>query len=981
MQLQGKFQLDLLLHQKHAICWMVQMEHLPGPYGINSLLWEQRSFPDGGHYYYSPALGQIRLGAPPPHMRGGLLCDEQGLGKTVEVLGLIMATLPELKQQVFSRIESKKKATYNFDGDNYYDVESSEDDDDGYHAHTTLIIVPTALVAQWLHEIEKAVGKNTLTASLLVSHTGDLEPCLPERKPVPKDEDDNDVWERIQASDIILTTYDALDKNQCRKILQNVQWGRVVLDEMQEIRSSTTQIAKNCEKLQCDRRWMLSGTPIFSGIEDLRGELNFLRLEPFGAGWEDGFFDFAIQTPWNLKNPHAIATLQILGLVALRRSKDMTIAESGLAILDLKPMTVEFIPVPQSHSERALYCWLEYLVACELTDANEGKKKEDNNEHSNNNPLARADAKSRALCLRLLRETCITPMLLNGGLGAYSQLDALNQLHIRHNRREQMQEAIKRFDDDKDDNEDGQGARKKRETMRVMSCDQALRFLTQHQQTARTKDNFVTDVAFGGGRGVTNRDRAMESAEDRYKKAQAEVTAAEKVIAEATKKRATANWHMLLEKVTCGYFSDGRQHKFSALWKWRRLVCVAMETKQARKRERRESSNITPPSLLTRGWRPSKSFSEIELYEEHPDFVWAHPHAVLVQNIPKEVTLKELAHAMRDAAKLVPLAKKEHENYTARLGKLLEQNEKGITNERNKKIEELQEQLQRLEDKMEEWKRHDSKLKLPTLVKVRERKHLKGFWKAIVQYENEEVVRLVMSHASRSAGAPLKTRNSIPHIKALIKAADDKVSQAEAEIQVLPSIANKKQLAEARKEAADIGAGLRVMAQISNTGNTPYVSQEMRNEYAIDHPHVLLSKAMGLTRGLKPQRMSALVDSMLGTVEKASEDILRQKATLSRGKRVIQQLQKAVDKDGVSAEIQQLSAFGTLDALSNGEVEKTMCPICLGQLGSDDDDSEDVAVVSPARKRTARNTPKKKAAKQRRAPSITMISCGHFYCR
>jgi SNF2 family DNA or RNA helicase len=52
-------------------------------------------------------------------------------------------------------------------------------------------------------------------------------------------------------------------------------WVRVVLDEMQESRSTTTKIAKTCEKLNCNRRWMLCGTPLFDGIEDLRGELNF----------------------------------------------------------------------------------------------------------------------------------------------------------------------------------------------------------------------------------------------------------------------------------------------------------------------------------------------------------------------------------------------------------------------------------------------------------------------------------------------------------------------------------------------------------------------------------------------------------------------------------------------------------------------------------------------------------------------------------
>ena len=48
---------------------MTQMENLKG-FGINSILWEEREFLDGGRYYYSPALGQIRL-SKPPETRGG----------------------------------------------------------------------------------------------------------------------------------------------------------------------------------------------------------------------------------------------------------------------------------------------------------------------------------------------------------------------------------------------------------------------------------------------------------------------------------------------------------------------------------------------------------------------------------------------------------------------------------------------------------------------------------------------------------------------------------------------------------------------------------------------------------------------------------------------------------------------------------------------------------------------------------------------
>ena len=90
--------LSLLPHQQYAIVWMYQMEHLPN-FGINSFFWEEREFLDwynvndidqtqniitatnriSNKYYVNSALGQIRF-EPPETMKGGLLCDEMGLG-------------------------------------------------------------------------------------------------------------------------------------------------------------------------------------------------------------------------------------------------------------------------------------------------------------------------------------------------------------------------------------------------------------------------------------------------------------------------------------------------------------------------------------------------------------------------------------------------------------------------------------------------------------------------------------------------------------------------------------------------------------------------------------------------------------------------------------------------------------------------------------------------------------------------------------
>eukprot|EP00957_Ditylum_brightwellii_P068116 5170553-Ditylum_brightwellii.AAC.1 len=184
--------------------------------------------------------------------------------------------------------------------------------------HATLIIVPPTLLRQWIREIKKATG------SALEVHSFDAVALKFVTEIARGSGVSNDVNGR-DSPDIVVATYGALEKPRSSKVLASICWGRIVLDEMQEIRSSTTAIAMNCEKLSCSRRWMLSGTPLFEGIDDLRGELNFLRLEPYAAALEDGFFDFSITNHWKARSEHGLETLRILGLLLLRRAKNMTL--------------------------------------------------------------------------------------------------------------------------------------------------------------------------------------------------------------------------------------------------------------------------------------------------------------------------------------------------------------------------------------------------------------------------------------------------------------------------------------------------------------------------------------------------------------------------------------------------------------------------------------------------------------------------------
>jgi SNF2-related domain len=178
------FQIQLMLHQVHGICWMMQMEETirkASPrHGLNSLLWEVRQFSDGhGIYYYSPVLGQIRLHLEkspfhePRPISGGLLCDMVGLGKTVQVLALVCATTTTVAARdngdagdndqdyglvdasgtscdddcdMTSSNDGSNKGRQKGDDDN--EEEDSDDDFSQYSRHATLVVVTPALVTQ-----------------------------------------------------------------------------------------------------------------------------------------------------------------------------------------------------------------------------------------------------------------------------------------------------------------------------------------------------------------------------------------------------------------------------------------------------------------------------------------------------------------------------------------------------------------------------------------------------------------------------------------------------------------------------------------------------------------------------------------------------------------------------------------------------------------------------------------------------------------
>ena len=79
-----------------------------GGFGINSIVWEERTFTDGGKYYYSPATGQARLDlGTKTVMKGGILADEMGLEvRYLRPFNVIEYDKKKFSEEMLSKIES-----------------------------------------------------------------------------------------------------------------------------------------------------------------------------------------------------------------------------------------------------------------------------------------------------------------------------------------------------------------------------------------------------------------------------------------------------------------------------------------------------------------------------------------------------------------------------------------------------------------------------------------------------------------------------------------------------------------------------------------------------------------------------------------------------------------------------------------------------------------------------------------------------------
>jgi len=313
-------------YQRQSLRFMLDQEQSTG---MARLLWQGPMNFAGMEkkLYYSQFLHAFSENAIPPHApRGGFLCEEMGLGKTVEVLGLILANPAPVPMP---RIKGVEYTTC----DGAVTVQS----------RGTLVICPVSLVGQWAAEAKSKVKDEALS---IYQYHGSS------RKKDPKFLADHDV---------VVTTYatlgtdfgsSAFRPHKSASPLHEIHWHRIVLDESHNVKNSKSQHSKACCALKSLNRWCATGTPVGTTVQDLQGQLQFLHFHPL---CNPSVFKRMFETPLTSSDHsgHNKAIFSVLKNLTIRHTKSQKIG--GQTVLTLPPRTDVDIKIVLTEPERELY--------------------------------------------------------------------------------------------------------------------------------------------------------------------------------------------------------------------------------------------------------------------------------------------------------------------------------------------------------------------------------------------------------------------------------------------------------------------------------------------------------------------------------------------------------------------------------------------------------------------------------------------------
>jgi len=224
---------------------------------------------------------------------GGCLADDMGLGKTVQTLAL----LQKVKE---------------------------ENHDIGIHT-TSLIIMPTSLVYNWLNEAKKFAPKLRIHA-----HTGSFR---------------NKDIEIFANYDVVITTYGISRVDV--EILKTFFYEYIILDESQNIKNPASKSFKSVKTLKSKHKLILSGTPVENTVNDLWTQMSFIN--PGLLGSQSLFYtEFVIPIEKKKDEEKASKLQALIKPFVLRRTKTQVATE-------LPPKTENLFYCQMSEEQKEYY--------------------------------------------------------------------------------------------------------------------------------------------------------------------------------------------------------------------------------------------------------------------------------------------------------------------------------------------------------------------------------------------------------------------------------------------------------------------------------------------------------------------------------------------------------------------------------------------------------------------------------------------------
>lgn len=327
--------------QKRALRWLLQREGVDWVDGnVKDVLQSHNTSLPSSFIQTTDALGQIcfvsslfglvtldvaHFAVAEQQLKGGILAEEMGLGKTVEMISLV--TLNQRPDSGSSHI---------------YDLFTNEK---VRPTNATLIISPPSILQQWISEINKHAPH------LRTKHYQGIKAL--------QNENFGELLDELADSDVVITTYQVLTSevhftqlNPEKKLrseskyprpkspLMMLSWWRCIIDEAQMIESGVSNAAQVARMIPRINAWCVSGTPVRGNVRDLLGLLVFLRYEPFAS----------IKHIWqSLTTSHKSAFRKLFGSIALRHSKQSVKDELRLPAQRRYVMTMPFSPIEEQH--------------------------------------------------------------------------------------------------------------------------------------------------------------------------------------------------------------------------------------------------------------------------------------------------------------------------------------------------------------------------------------------------------------------------------------------------------------------------------------------------------------------------------------------------------------------------------------------------------------------------------------------------------